>query len=106
MKTTLDLPDDVANEVQRRAARDGRDVADELVELVRTALAFTPAADPIPPTTSSRPVISTDPVTGLPVILSPPDAPVHRMTAEELDAMVERTQLEEDLERFRISLRR
>jgi toxin-antitoxin system PIN domain toxin len=84
MKTTLDLPEDLAVEVQRRAAADGRDLADEVVELVRKGLAA-PAVEPPP---LARAVIVTDPDTGLPVILSPPDAPILRMTAEEFDAIV------------------
>jgi len=38
MTTTLNLPDDLASAVQRRAAQGGRDVAAELVELVRKGL--------------------------------------------------------------------
>jgi plasmid stability protein len=102
MKTTLDLPDDLAAEVRRRAAADGRDVADEVVELVRKGLAAPAGAPP----EMAKAVITTDPDTGLPVIQSPPDAPIHRMTAAELDALIEREQLEEDLERAGLPVRR
>lgn len=38
MATTVEIPDDLARAVQRRAAADGRDVAAEVVELVRKGL--------------------------------------------------------------------
>jgi plasmid stability protein len=81
MKATLDIPDDLASEVQRRAAAGGRDLADEVVDLLRKGLGVPAVASP------ARPVITTDPDTGLPLILSPPDAPVWRMTADQLDAI-------------------
>src|SRR5687768_5010005 len=104
MKTTLDIPDDVARAVERRAAAGGHDVAAEVVDLVRKGLAVCGASEArahlVPP------VISTDPVTGLPVIRGAPDAPISRMTAEEIQAMIDQTQLEEDLERLGIPPRR
>lgn len=102
MKTTLDLPEDLAAEVRSRAAADGRDLADEVVELLRRGLAAPGGGERV----DARPVITTDPQTGLPVIQSPPDAPIWRMTAAELDALVERAQLEEDLERAGLPVRR
>jgi plasmid stability protein len=104
MTTTLNLPDDLASAVKRRAAEGGRGVAEEVVELVRRGLAVSetppqPAADPIPP------VIAKDPVTGLPAIRGGPDAPISRMTAQEIQAIIDRAQLEEDLERLGISPR-
>src|SRR5437763_15664929 len=98
MTTTLRLPDDVASAVQRRAALGGHDVAAEVVELVRKGLAVSEspatvaAAEPIPP------VISTDPATGLPLIRGAPDAPISRMTAGEIQALIDQAQVEEDLE--------
>ena len=108
MTTTLHLPDDVASAVRRRAAAGGHGVAEELVELVRKGLALSesPAsavaatAKPVPP------VISRDPVTGLPQIRGAPDAPISRMTAEEIQAIIDQSQLEEDLERLGIPPRR
>jgi plasmid stability protein len=46
MKTELDIPEDLAVEVRRRAAADGRQVADEVVELVRKGLAVAVAEVP------------------------------------------------------------
>ena len=104
MTTTLHLPDDLARAVERRAAEGGRDVAEEVVDLVRKGLAVSgapePAANLIPP------VISTDPLTGLPVIRGAPEAPISRMTAEEVQAIIDQSQLEEDLERLGIPPRR
>lgn len=102
MKTTLDLPEDLAAEVRRRAAADGRELADEVVELLRRGLAA-PVSGTAPP---SPAVILDDPDTGLPVIHSPPDAPIWRMTPAEVDALVNRAQLEEDLERAGLPVRR
>ncbi|HEY8667578.1 MAG TPA: hypothetical protein VIL86_13000 [Tepidisphaeraceae bacterium] len=103
MTTTLDLPDDLASAVKQRAAQGGHDVAVEVVELVRKGLAVSERAGDAAPVTAT---ITTDPETGLPVIQSPPDAPIHRMSADELQALIERTQLEEDLERAGLPLRR
>lgn len=97
MTTTLNLPDDLAAAVRRRAAREGRDVAAEVVELVRKGLAASepaqPAAEPVPP------VISTDPVTGLPVIRGAPDAPIQSMSAADALALEQSILEEEDLKR-------
>ena len=96
--------DDLAGAVQRRAAEGGHDVAAEVVELVRRGLAVSeparPAANPIPP------LITKDPDTGLPVIRGAPDAPISRMTGEEIQAIIDETQVEEDLERLGIPPRR
>jgi hypothetical protein len=104
MTTTLNLPDDLASAVQQRAAQGGHDLAAEVVELVRKGLAVSghpqPAETPIPP------IISKDPQTGLPVIKGAPNAPISRMTTEEILVMYEQTQLEEDLERLGIPPRR
>jgi len=104
MTTTLNLPDDLATAVQRRAAREGRDVAAEVVELVRKGLAASEPeqaeAAPAPP------VIAKDPSTGLPVVRGGPNAPISRMTGEQVIELMRRIDEEEDLERFARSLRR
>ena len=125
MTTTLDLPDEVAAEVQRRAQRHGRELADQLLQLVKVALAVDRFCDEqtlsrllriveqdgqrvsVPPTpdAGSSPVISTDPATGLPLIHGPPDAHIHSMSAEQIQALIEETQLEEDLERAGLPVR-
>ena len=103
MTTTLHLPDDLASAVQRRAAQSGNDVEAEVVALVRKGLAVTEYADnatPVPP------IITTDPITGLPLIRGAPDAPISRMSAEQIQALIDQTQEQEDLERLGNSLRR
>jgi hypothetical protein len=104
MTTTLHLPDDLARAVERRAAEGGHDVAAEVVELVRKGLAVSGSTEPA--VTLPPPVITTDPQTGLPVILSPPDAPIHRMTAAEFQAVIDQANEEAELERAGIPLRR
>ena len=104
MTTTLNLPDDLARAVERRAAEGGHDVAAEVVELVRKGLAVSEPAGP--QATPTRPVISTDPSTGLPVIRGGPDAPISRMSGEQIIELMRRLDEEEDLERFARSLRR
>ena len=104
MTTTLNLPDDLATAVKQRAEEGGRGVAEEVVELVRKGLAV--SGHPAPAANLARPVISKDPLTGLPVIRGAPDAPISRMTAEEIQALIDQSQLEEDLERLGIPPRR
>jgi hypothetical protein len=102
VKTTLDIPDDVAGEVQRRARRDGRELAEEIVQLVRFALAAEGVSDAA---LLPAPVISVDPATGLPVIHSPPDAPIRSMTAEQFQALIAESELDGDLERAGLTVR-
>lgn len=104
MTTTVQIPDDLARAVQRRAAAGGRDVAAEVVELVRKGLAVSEPAEPA--AALVPPVITTDPQTGLPVIRGAPDAPISRMTADEFQALCDQILMEQDLERAGIPPRR
>jgi plasmid stability protein len=104
MTTTLNLPDDLAGAVQRRAAAGGRDVAAEVVDLVRKGLAASERASDA--AAAVAPIFGKDPVTGLPLISGAPDAPIGRMTAEQIYALIEQTQEREDVERLGIPLRR
>src|SRR5438309_2088236 len=65
MKTTLDLPDDLVNQVKSRAARDGRKLKDAVAELLRKGLAATTGEE----SDAEPAVITTDKKTGLPVVL-------------------------------------
>jgi plasmid stability protein len=103
MTTTLHLPDDLASAVQRRAARGGHDMAAEAVELIRKGLAVSEGNGGAMPV---APKITTDPITGLPRIEGGPDAPIGRMTSDQVYALIEQTQEQEDLERAGIPLRR
>jgi plasmid stability protein len=98
MTTSLNLPDDLATAVKQRAAEGGRGVAEEVVELVRKGLAV--SGHPAPAANLARPVISKEPVTGLPVIQGAPNAPISRMTADEIQSMIDQSQLEEDPQRI------
>ena len=103
MTTTLNLPDDLASALQRRAAQRGHDIAAEVLELVRRGLELTQQiadASPVPPT------ITTDSITGLPLITGAPNAPISRMTAGQIQALIDQAQEQEDLERLGIPLRR
>jgi hypothetical protein len=121
MKAVLDIPDDLAAELERQAKLSGRATADELVHLVRLALLVEalPLADigrfakVIRALLDARnravhrlpaPVFQTDPVTGLPVIVSPPDAPIHSMSVADVLALEQSILDEEDLERAGIPL--
>jgi hypothetical protein len=106
MRTELEIPDDIAEEVSARAALAGHEVSEEIVSLVKAGLVLQDIVSPPPPTEPRRPlVIETDPETGLPIICSPPNAPVYSMTPEQVLAMVHVTQMEEDLARVGLSLR-
>jgi hypothetical protein len=125
MKTTLEIPDEIAAEVQRRAQQHGRELAEQLVRLLKLALLIEGDCDAaalahllrvahrnrhraellqVSPHGRST-VLSTDPATGLPVINSPPDAPIRSMSADEILALIDQTQLEEDLERAGLIVR-
>lgn len=109
MTTTLNLPDDLASAVRRRAAEGGHDVAAEVVELLRRGLAAAEHPGTVPPTVTrehDEPLnIQTDPLTGLPVIISPPEAPIHSMTVDQILALEQSTLEEEDLERAGLPVR-
>ena len=139
MKATIDIPEPIARRIGALAARNGRDVTDQIVQVLRILLSGdasveewesilrasdagnmpdvvirTPhhgrtsifihlkrASDALP-----APVFSVDPVTGMPVINSPPDAPIHRMTAAEFQTVIDQANEEAELERAGIPVRR
>lgn len=103
MKTTLDLPDALVKQVKIRAVREGRKLKDAVADLLRKGLA-SPATPPIPEPALKSPRIITDPETGLPLIVCHPRAPASKMTAEQLIALEQETQTQEDLERLGLSL--
>jgi len=107
MTTTLNLPDDLATAVKQRAAQGGHDVAVEVVELLRKGLAVAENPHDATPDALHQHAlnIQTDPLTGLPVIISPPQAPIHSMTVDQILALEQSTLEDEDLERARLPLR-
>jgi len=72
MKTTLDLPDDLVIEIKLRAVREGRKLKDAMADLLRRGM----AAPTESVANAETPIIRTDPITGLPVVVSqfPPTA--------------------------------
>jgi len=129
VKTVLDIPDDLAGELERHARRQGRETAEHLLHLVRlamlvedlplatiaqivrarNALAHAQPKAPVTDTPAQESGIETitsiDPVTGLRVIESPPDAPIHRMTPQEVLDLTNAVLLEQDLEWAGVSVR-
>jgi hypothetical protein len=146
VKTTLDIPDDLASEVERHARREGRETAEHLVHLVRLAMlledlplaeirrfagvlrklvearnravhGLRPAQVQTDPATglpvivnppeapeTRPPRFEIDPMSGLRVIVSPPDAPIHSMSAQEALALEQSILEEQDLERAGLPL--
>ena len=96
MKTTLDLPDALFREVKLRAVVQGRTVKDLVAELLQQGLGLAPAGSTEKRPTSERVKIGD---TGLPLIECAPNAPATRMSVEELLALEQETQTEEDLKR-------
>lgn len=94
MKITLDLPEALMREVKILATRKGRKLKDLIADLLRRGLE-TPAES----NKKARARTITHPEFGIPIIQSPPDAPVTRMTVEELLRLEEQTHQAEDLQR-------
>lgn len=87
MKTTLDLPEALVRELQRRARQHGQDVAHLAADLLWKGL----AASPSPHETTPPATIETHPLTGLPYIAcSHPAPPEAEMTPDRVaDLLVE-----------------
>ena len=121
MKTVLDIPEDLARELQQDAQRNGRETAEHLVHLMRLALlverlplvemgrsaeairALLDARNRVVHGTGAAPM-QADPVTGLPVIVSPPDAPIHTMSLKDVLAFEQSVLDEEDHQRVGVPL--
>lgn len=93
MKTTVDLPDELVREVKLRAVVQGRTVKDIVAEFLLQGLGKAPprGAEKHP----ASPMVEIG-EGGLPVIRCAPDAPATRMSAEELLALEQATQTQED----------
>lgn len=94
MKTTLDLPDELAREVKLRAVMLGKTVKDLVAELLRQGLGMPPVGVPneIPP---DSPVQVDE--SGLPVVRCRANAPASHMSVEELLKLEQESQAREDL---------
>ncbi len=102
MKTTLDLPDALVKQVKLRAVREGRKLKDVVADLLRKGLASRerPTAEPA----IKSPRVTTDPETGLPLIVCDANAPAAKMTVEELSALEQEALTREDIERLGLSV--
>ncbi len=102
MKTTIDLPNDLVKKVKLHALHEGRKLKDAMADLLRKGLATTSVS----PAAPASPGVKTDPKTGLPFFPSAADAPITRLSTEEIYAMMHQLQQEEDRERAGFPLRR
>lgn len=98
MKTTLDLPDALVDEVQARATREGRQLNDTLVELLFKGLSALGHSAAAP-----APKVGTHPESGLPYIECSPDAPARSMTLQRLIALEQEMLDRDDGKRFGLS---
>ena len=98
MKTTLELPDELMRAIKIRAAQSNRRLKDVVTELLKKGM-NSPAA-PLPSQGGADPSrrVEISPETGLPLIRSPADAPITRLSTEEIYALIHRTEHEEDME--------
>ena len=101
MKTTLDLPDELIRGVKLRAVVQRRTVKDLVAEFIRQGLGMAPLGRAKKRPASSRVQIGEN---GLPVIRCTPTAPATRMSVEELLALEQQTQTQEDLKRAGLPL--
>ncbi len=83
--------------IKIRAAGEGRKLKDLIAELLDLGLAAGIS-------TRQAGYFKTDPEIGISVFVSPPDAPVHRMTSEELLRLETESLEQEDLQRVGIAL--
>ncbi len=98
MKTTLDLPEDVVQEVKLRALLQRRTVKALVTELLRTGLGMEAKPERY---ISERVVIDEH---GIPTIRSKPGAPAKTMTTEDWLELERRSEAEEDLHRAGLTL--
>ncbi|MEO7099638.1 MAG: hypothetical protein ABI162_09780 [Luteolibacter sp.] len=93
MKTTLEIPDDLMRGMKIRAATQGRKLKDVVADAIRDSLASAPAL-PI----EAPPLVISRSASGFPYIkCNPSKKPAP--TLEELERLIEESQLEEDLQR-------
>ncbi|MBI5691126.1 MAG: hypothetical protein HZC55_13640 [Verrucomicrobia bacterium] len=94
MKTTLDLPDDLVQELKLRSVHERRKMKDVAAAALRRGLTMDEKAPPRARKKSIK----------LPFFECGPDAPATKMTAEELIALEQKVNEEEDLKRAGLSL--
>lgn len=95
MKTTLDLPDDLVHRIKIRAVHERKPLKRLVADLLAQSLEAPTPAPALPVTGSDRIVIDPN---GLPQIVCDPNAPVERMTVDEIVKMEHDILLALDLE--------
>jgi plasmid stability protein len=96
MKTTLDLPNELVREMKLRAAHEGRKIKDVVASLLVSGLAAESAKRKATPARKGT--------LKLPLFKCAKNAPARRMSVEQLLALEQATQTQEDLERLGLSL--
>lgn len=96
MKTTLDLPDDLVQELKLRSVHERRKMKDVAADALRSGLQIKEPAQTESTTVPEGLMLTED---GFPVIQCEPDAPASRMTIDELLALEQQALLEEDMQR-------
>lgn len=95
MKTTLDLPNDLVQEIRRRAVNEGRKLKDVVADLIRRGLGRDDAARSMSPRKGHI---------ELPLFPTTADAPASHMTIGEISAAEQQSLFGEDVERLRQSV--
>ncbi len=98
MKTTLDLPDELMRGMKIRAATQGRKLKDVVADAIRDSLASTASIR-----SESPPLVISRGPSGFPYIKCKPPSEKPIPTMEELQRLIDESQLEEDLQRAGIS---
>jgi plasmid stability protein len=99
MKTTLDLPDDLIREMKIRAATQGRKLKEVMADALRSGLSLESTGQP-----PTRPSITTDPELGHLLVQGPPNAPISKMTIEEILILEQDSLYQEDLQRVGVTI--
>ena len=97
MKTTLDLPNDLVQEIKLRAAKERRKLKDVATELLRAGLAPPPKSDTVPSTAVPK---------SLPKIKARCAAPgiAANLTAQEFSDWIKQADLDFEVDRYEKAL--
>ena len=96
MKTTFDLPDELVREMKLRALMQGRTLRDLAADIIRQGLGLAAPRPPQAPPPGS--IVQLNPG-GLPVIRCRANAPALGLTVDDLLALEQQSQTQEDMQR-------
>ena len=125
VKTAIEIPDELLARLKDRASRDGRELDQVAVSLLAAGLGAVRSSgdgEPVPgtlPMVKANPAMvgpvdaaetrlprfAIDPATGLRVIISPPNAPIHSMSVQDTLSLEQSILEEQDLERVGLPIR-